>query len=67
MREIIQRVAAHVQSPGRDFVPVRLPDVSAGALDQGDFGLSSPTEAVTQLGRQLETGRTASDDHDVMQ
>ena len=67
MRETIQRVAAHVQSPGRDFVPVRLPDVSAGALDQGDLGLSSPTEAVTQPGHQLETRCTVSDDHDAMQ
>jgi len=67
MREIINRIAAHVQSTRRDFMQVRLPDVSSGAFDQGDLSLPAPPQGVAQLGRKLKTGSASADNDDVME
>jgi hypothetical protein len=53
MREIINRITAHVQSTRGNFVQVRLPDVNSRALNERDLCPSSPSKTVAQLCRKL--------------
>jgi hypothetical protein len=40
--EVVDRITANIHCPGRDFMQVRLPDVSASTFDEGDLSLSAP-------------------------
>ena len=41
--------------------------MAAGAIDQGDSGLTAATEGVAQLGRKLEARGAATDHHNLVQ
>ena len=47
--EIIDRIAAHVQGARGYLVQVRLPDMSAAALDKRDLRLLAPAQTVSKL------------------
>ena len=65
--EIIELVLIDVHAAGRHFMQQRLPQMAAGAIDQGDSGLAAATEGVAQLGRELEARGAATDHHNLVQ
>jgi hypothetical protein len=42
LRQVVDRITANIHCPSRDFMQMRLPDVSASAFDEGDLSLSAP-------------------------
>jgi len=57
----------HVEIDGarRELVQVRLPEVGAPALNQGDFGAAVAAERVAQAGDKLQAAGAATDDDDL--
>jgi hypothetical protein len=67
LREIIDGIATYVQRAGGYLMQVRLPNVSAGALDEGDLRHFSATEAVSEFSGEFDSACSAADDHNMMQ
>ena len=65
--EIVQGVVVQVHAAGGDLVEQRLPQMGAGAVDQGDVGLAPPAQLVAQLRDQLQAAGAAAHDHDPRQ
>jgi hypothetical protein len=63
---VAELMVLQVEAACRDLVQVRLPEVSALAIDERNARQTLSTQAVTEGGRQLEPCRTAPDDHDSM-
>ena len=67
LRHIVQFVLGAAQTAGGNRMQQRLPDVGSTAIHQRDARTLVSTLAVTEFGGEFETGRTASDDDEVME
>ena len=54
-REIIDAVNVGIQTPGRDFVQQRLPQMRRIAIDQRDLGAPAPSQLVAEARRQRQS------------
>ena len=66
LRQVVDLVRAHVHAAGGDLVQLGLPDVGAGAVDQGDVGLAALAQRVAERGGQFEPAGAAADDDDLV-
>src|SRR5581483_5661299 len=64
LREVVNLVRRDVHAPGRDLVELRLPHMRTVSLDQGNLKLPLPSILVAETGREFQSPRSASDDHD---
>ena len=64
LREVIQRVVAHIHASGGDLVQQRLPQVGTRAVDQGGLHFLALRQPVADARDEFQArGSAAHDDH----
>ena len=67
LREVIQRVVAHIHASGSDLVQQRLPQVRARTVDQGGLYFLALRKLVADARDELQARGSAAHDDDVME
>src|SRR3978361_2319392 len=63
---VVQFMLGRVHTASRNGMQQRLPQMGAGALHQGDVGLSVSPELVAEPCDEFQSGSAATDDDDAM-